>query len=471
MPYTIVADFRAGLDRRRTIITAPAGSLWTLTNAHITRGGEIEKRKAFASYASLPARTFGLANSASGLTVFGVDAAPSLPAGVNYQRLTHPAGVAMTRIVDWCRFRGKLYVLAAYADGNVLHFYDGVLVADFWTGGAYASVNNAVACITYKSRVIVAAGGTIIFSQLNNPALWTGTGSGTIDVFTQSENMETISALSKFQGLLAVFSRRAVQTWSIDPDISKCVLVDAADTNMGTIANRSVVPFGNIDTFLLNDTGIRSVRARDNTNRPGLYDLGSPVDPLVLSEMANLTATQLASCAATIEPVEGRYMVAIGPTIFVFSYFPASDISAWSIYDIGLNVTAWVVDGTKLYARADDTILVYGGSSGTEYDARLVTVELPFLDAGKPAHRKALTGVDATLQAATGGHWELSAGLNPSQPAQREVLARLYQPTFGELRFNAMGEGTHFGLKLTHQAPGQATIGNIIVHHDVLEAD
>ena len=42
MPYILVEDFRNGLDTRRMNVTATPGSLVTLTNAHITRGGEIE---------------------------------------------------------------------------------------------------------------------------------------------------------------------------------------------------------------------------------------------------------------------------------------------------------------------------------------------------------------------------------------------------------------------------------------------
>ena len=44
MPYILVEDFRGGLDARRINVTAAPGSLVTLTNAHITRGGEIEKK-------------------------------------------------------------------------------------------------------------------------------------------------------------------------------------------------------------------------------------------------------------------------------------------------------------------------------------------------------------------------------------------------------------------------------------------
>ena len=61
MAYILVEDFRAGLDTRRTEITSVPGSARTLTNCHVSRGGEIEKRKAFVTYATLPAGTHGLA--------------------------------------------------------------------------------------------------------------------------------------------------------------------------------------------------------------------------------------------------------------------------------------------------------------------------------------------------------------------------------------------------------------------------
>ena len=42
MAYQLVSDFRHGQDSRRFMLNAPDGSLITLTNAHITSGGEIE---------------------------------------------------------------------------------------------------------------------------------------------------------------------------------------------------------------------------------------------------------------------------------------------------------------------------------------------------------------------------------------------------------------------------------------------
>ena len=78
MPYILADDFRGGLDTRRLDVTANPGTLVTLKNAHITRGGEIEKRQAFVSLATLPTNTFGPAAAGGQIYVFGSDAASSV---------------------------------------------------------------------------------------------------------------------------------------------------------------------------------------------------------------------------------------------------------------------------------------------------------------------------------------------------------------------------------------------------------
>lgn len=72
MSYQLIENFNAGQDDRRADTAAPPGTLRTLTNAHITRGGEIEKRKALVSKYALPAgETHGLAAVGGALYVFG----------------------------------------------------------------------------------------------------------------------------------------------------------------------------------------------------------------------------------------------------------------------------------------------------------------------------------------------------------------------------------------------------------------
>ena len=136
MSYTVVEDFRLGLDRRRKRIVAPLGSLWNIVNAHITRGGEIERAKKFVSTYALPAgQTFGYAILAGEHYVFGSGPTPTMPSGVNYQRLQHPDGTtAIARVVDVQPNDGKLYTVVEFTDGNLFHFYDGSIVKDWYAG-------------------------------------------------------------------------------------------------------------------------------------------------------------------------------------------------------------------------------------------------------------------------------------------------------------------------------------------------
>lgn len=142
MPYFLVADFRGGLDVRKSPWTAEAGTLQTFVDGHVTRGGEIEKRKVFADQGSLQANTFSLMAGRPGggareLIVVGSDAAPddTLPAGVVYQQLQHPdGGIDMTGVAASTLFDGRPYVVANFADGSQWHFYDGVLVTDWGAG-------------------------------------------------------------------------------------------------------------------------------------------------------------------------------------------------------------------------------------------------------------------------------------------------------------------------------------------------
>lgn len=142
MSYFLVQDFSSGLDVRKSPWTSANGSLQQLDDGQITRGGEIEKRKAFVDQGDLLSYTSGLASAKTGngdtpsLMVFGSAGPPTgLPAGVIYQQLNHPDGsVDMTDIVDYTLYDGKAYVVADYADGSQWHFYDGAMVTDWGAG-------------------------------------------------------------------------------------------------------------------------------------------------------------------------------------------------------------------------------------------------------------------------------------------------------------------------------------------------
>lgn len=155
MPYELIDSFRAGLDRRDIAVAAPRGTLQHVANAHINRGGEIQKRKAFAPLAVSPAESFGLAATKEGLWVFGSGTTPAgLPEELQYQRLQHPDGFAMTGVIATEIFNGKIYAVAKYADGAVIHFYNGKIVPDWIDGIARADLSTNSAMAAHLNELI-----------------------------------------------------------------------------------------------------------------------------------------------------------------------------------------------------------------------------------------------------------------------------------------------------------------------------
>jgi len=133
--YITIEDFKAGLDTRRLEVSAAPGSLQVFDNGHINRGGEIVTSKLWATKYTLPAGTFGLSASTTGLYIFGSNPAPGgIPGEVSYQRLQNPDNSPMVRIVDSESFSGKIYAVAEFADGTSHHFYDGAIVTDWYIG-------------------------------------------------------------------------------------------------------------------------------------------------------------------------------------------------------------------------------------------------------------------------------------------------------------------------------------------------
>ncbi|MDV7393258.1 hypothetical protein RZS08_17935, partial [Arthrospira platensis SPKY1] len=132
MSYFVVEDFRAGMDTRRMPVLSVPGSLLSLVNGHINRGGEIEKRLAFVPQIRMPDGTFGLAAVGGTLFTFGsVDPATvtfpaDAPSNLVYQRLQSANGAPMASVIQVSAFSGKPYVIAQFDDGAIHHFYNGV---------------------------------------------------------------------------------------------------------------------------------------------------------------------------------------------------------------------------------------------------------------------------------------------------------------------------------------------------------
>lgn len=684
MSYFLVEDFRAGMDTRRMPELSVPGSLLSLVNAHINRGGEIEKRLAFVPQIDLPAHTFGLTAVGGTIYTFGSVATvafpSSAPSNLVYQQLKSENGAPMVGVLQSTAFAGKPYVIAQFDDGAIHHFYNGVRHAEFVearartsftitggdavgiqatasfdvTGGintagdrmlnilagnfavmtspvqhngnnsataqaiadainnfvgnpnfaAAASgatvtiaaatpgaafnglalqitttggftvgavnnfaggVDNAIAGLsvdgvkiidepvlhtgdnaetatlvaaaineyqstpeyravavgnkvnviiqqegvvnngkvltitrtgnlttnppdnatlaggvglvkspvaseTYlpgefarpaKSKMYSVAGSLAHFSGISEPleANDPKKEAGFIDMATNAEGSERLTAIANYQQSLVFFSERAAQIWFVDVQASGNRQLQVLN-NTGAIAPLSVQEIGDSDVFYLAESGVRSLRARDSSNAAFTTDIGNPIDTLLLDDISTDRVTARRS-RSVLEPRDGRYMLALGKKVYVFSFFPASQVSAWSIYEPGFAITDWAIIGRRLYCRGDDNKLyLLGGRSGVEYDDAQVTAFLPFMSAQKPATQKGFKGMDLACT----GVWKVEIATDPNNLDALQTVATIEETTFtkGHVAFQA--RSTHLALKLTSQNDGPAKLGSIAIH-------
>jgi hypothetical protein len=163
-----IRELSGGLDSTRLAETAHGGTMIKGEDGHINRGKEFEKRAAFVPTFTLPiARTKNLAATSNSLVVFGDQVAPVMPSGVVYQRLQHPDGsTALSRVLSYDNYSGKLYVAAEFVDGTRYHFYDGVRVAVWFDGRAHGSLSVTGASGTSLNTLLV-NGVSIIAGAVN----------------------------------------------------------------------------------------------------------------------------------------------------------------------------------------------------------------------------------------------------------------------------------------------------------------
>ena len=342
-----------------------------------------------------------------------------------------------------------------------------VKLGDYIYGAERVAGETPTTILPLKDKAYVSAKSLLFFSGVSEPRKYNSDaiGAGFINMSSNSGGAEDIVGTGIYRNNVAAFTRQTVQIWFVDPDPTLNKLMQVLE-NVGAIAARSIESFGDSDVFFLSDTGIRSLRVRDTTENLNVYDVGTPVDDYVKEVMALLTDEQRSRAVGAIEPTDGRYMLAIGNKVFVFSYFAASKISAWSVYEPGFSISDFTILNGKLYARAGDTIYAYGGADGNTYDSCRVQATLPYLDAQTPATHKSWSGIDAVLE----GDWEIYAGTDPEQPDTRELIAETSSVTLNRRAIGMVGYGSHIGLEFISEAPGPAKIAKAVVHYSAAEA-
>lgn len=467
MAYFVIEDFRGGLDGRRMAQATPPGSLLKIENAHINRGGEIEKAKAFVSAYTLPSGTFGLAAASGSLYVFGSGTDPGVPSGVLYQQLEHEDGAtpAMVELMNWDLFAGRIFATAEYEDGTRRPFYNGTIVAGFLSGSGtvFEGLVISPALITHKDKVYLTSGKNLLFSKSNDPSVFdeAETGSGLIDMSAHVSRETDLTALGIYQNYLAVVSSQNISIWQTDPDPTEYNLVQILP-NIGTKSPRSLRSFGDHDVFMVSDSGVRSLRAVNSSLSAGITDVGTPVDDLILATLDGLSAAEIRKIPSEIEPRTGRYVTPLGDVVYVFSFFPSAKISSWSTWNPGFNITDMVVLSGRMYARAGDIVYLAGGANNDQYTDQQVVIELPYLDGRGIATFKHWTALDAVLT----GVWTVYVNTNPNDPDEWVKAAVLHESTTEGQKIGLDQYGPVIKFKFVHQGAGPAVLSKLIVHYE-----
>ncbi len=361
-------------------------------------------------------------------------------------------------------------VAMTVADGLVLSDSNVVLADGADTSGAFTP---GVFVRTVKSKLYSTSGSLLHFSGIQQPTQWTtdATGAGFINMATENSGSEQLTAVARYQNLLAVFSPEVVQVWFVDPDPNLNTVSQVLE-NTGTRCPQSVTRFGDSDVFYLDESGLRSLKARDSSNAASTTDIGVPVDDLLVAKLATLSEADRQRIVGLINPIDKRFWLIVKDEIFVFSFYQNAKVSAWSTYETAVwdengqtrfDVEAAVATAGRVYVRSGATIYAYGGvDADVAYDFTEAEAWLPYLDANRPTAKKNWKGIDAALT----GLWEIRAATEPTDLEAAEVIARIYQTTYNAHKLSYDHSSSHISLRVVSQGEGRAVLSALAVHFE-----
>lgn len=335
------------------------------------------------------------------------------------------------------------------------------------TGGASGT---GTSILTFKKKLYSTASANLYFSALNAPTQWiSGVDYGFINMASQTAGQETLTVAEEYQGLMVIFSENNIRIWSISEDSSANVFIQTLQ-NTGTIAPRSVIPYGANDVFYLAASGIRSIKARDSSNAAYVSDVGTPIDTHVREYINTLTQEQIRDAIGIVEPIDGRFWLGIHKRIYVLSYFPSAKISAWSYYDVDFKIKNFAKVNDQIFVRGEDEdgvdyLYLHGGLGNSTYPAKnedVCVIELPYFSANDPAGNKTLLGFDIVGI----NSWDVILHPDPRNDQITVPLGKATGVTYGDPQFGANAVTPLFAITLTCSEAGPATLSALAMHYD-----
>lgn len=323
--------------------------------------------------------------------------------------------------------------------------------------------------LVHNSRIYIVANNIVVYCALNNfddfhTGVGTEDGYGFFAPSNDSGNSQLVG-LGKFQGRAAILAREDIATYFLPADATQGE-IDQLIENTGTVAPGSVQSYGSHDMFYLDETGVRSLQPRDSSNAPFVSDVGSLIDEYVKEIRGSVAPATVINAASIIDPIDGRYWLAIGDKILTFSGFRDRKIVAWTVQDTDVTPTAFARIGRDVYMRAGDSIYRYGGADGEQYVSDTCVFETAFMDCGTPGTHKKFTGFDFSCK----GLWEVKVMTDPEDDTKALTVCRVSSPTLNKLHINFQFEAAIFAIRATSLAEGPASFSKIIAHFKKVDA-
>jgi hypothetical protein len=321
----------------------------------------------------------------------------------------------------------------------------------------------------YKSKMYCVGDKYLRFSAVNNGFLWEASantndnsrdGAGNINISIQEGGSSTLNGVEIYYDKLALFSELSTQMWTVVSDPKQNALGQVL-RQTGTKAPWSVQQYGSGDILFLASSGIRSMKARDISNSAAVSDIGSPIDDLI----HGIPEADRVYCRSVLEPIFGRVWFAFRRNVFVLSFFPGPNITAWSNYTVDFDIEYILVCGDRLFVRSGNDLYLYGGASGEEHDTSPVEVRLPFLDGSKPGHMKMFQAIDATVT----GTWDIKIAYDFDNPDAEEDVATVTAPTWNKGRYELTGFASHMSLRFYNNTAEDAVVSNAAIHYNMAQ--
>jgi hypothetical protein len=537
MAYFLVDNFANGLDLRRSMEVAPPGTLRVLRNAFVNEGGEIEKRKAFVRNDTLteygqntnwkgkvsgPYEVPGDADSVffmhryDGLpggdfTAGGGGIAEYITVGDGFNEKTFWVAKSTLSLTNFgglfCSLSYSQHGAYGYAVEQYVNNSDEQYTREHtyvtFTGteptniAAVAANAGRGAQMTLLDKGYVVSGDVMYASAVGDPSTMSGTGSGSLNITTQGRPIGTAIGLGDYFGQLAIFGKRGVQFYSVDPDFAQNQYQRSIPASL--MAPASITGYGDGDVFFLGKDGVRSLQARDSSNLARVSDVGSPVDKLLARELTYdpdeeeyifSTSGSLRALAdfydlakGIVHGETGQFWLCLKDKVHVLSRHPAAKVLAWSTFDLERNTLAnvseasgtlksrWVADICQVgqsivFRNFADEVFLYGGENGDTYDTTEVEVITPFMDMGRPGDHKTFTGVDLVCF----GDWRVEFTTEPAVDGRAikwELLGEIEHSTRYNYREALDVSGMQIALRLTTTSPFAARLSQIGVFYDM----